>query len=166
MGAVRLTWVLSAAAALSLAAAAVRGDDTPPAHNSSTETEPAIYGQSLMTSAEVDAYRERLSSISSGQERESFLRQHRGRMDERARARDVPLQEAALAEPEEEIFGRELMSGQEIEAYRERLRDASPSEREHFLREHRDLMIERARARTAELPPVGSGPSDGHRPPQ
>jgi hypothetical protein len=64
----------------------------------------------------------------------------------------VPVVSSA-AEPEEPIYGRQLMSQQERREYREQMRSAkSWEEREQLRREHHERMRERARAKGIALP--------------
>jgi hypothetical protein len=66
----------------------------------------------------------------------------------------------------DDIYGRELMTAQELEDYRERMVGTTDAERDRLVREHRERMSARARERDAQRPAVGSGPSEGHSPPQ
>ena len=72
----------------------------------------------------------------------------------------VPVVSSA-AEPEEPIYGRQLMTQQERREYHEQMRSAkSWEEREQFRREHHQRMRERARAKGVTLPdpPPARGP--------
>lgn len=65
------------------------------------------------------------------------------------------------AEPEEPIYGRQLMTQQERREYREQMRSAkSWEEREQLRRAHHERMRERARAKGVPLsdPPPARGP--------
>jgi len=156
---------LALVASLSIAGSSLQAEQTQPGESSPAATESEIYGRPLMTPDEVDEYHAKLASNLSAEEREIFIHQHRERMEQRARERGVTLPGMTIT-PDEPIYGQELMSPQEIEAYRQHLRDSSESERESFVRKHREQMSKRARERSAQLPPVGSGPSDGHHPPK
>jgi hypothetical protein len=73
---------------------------------------------------------------------------------------------SSAAEPEEPIYGRQLMTQQERRDYREQMRSAkSWEEREQLRREHHERMRERARAKGAALPDPppahGSGVAPG-----
>ena len=64
----------------------------------------------------------------------------------------VPVVSSA-AEPEEPIYGRQLMTQQERREHREQMRSAkSWEEREQLRREHHERMRERARAKGIALP--------------
>ena len=68
----------------------------------------------------------------------------------------------SAAEPEEPIYGRQLMTQQERREHREQMRSAkSWEERERLRREHHERMRERARAKGIALPdpPPPRGPS-------
>lgn len=152
-------------AVFAITGSSVRAEQLQPGESSPEATEVEIYGRPLMTQEEVDAYNAQLQSNLTAEEREVFLHQHRERMAQRARERGITLP-GMTTEPEESIYGQELMSPQEIDAYRKRLRELDEDERAAFLRKHRSEMTARARERSAQPPPVGSGPSDGHRPPR
>ena len=73
---------------------------------------------------------------------------------------------SSAAEPEEPIYGRQLMTQHERRDYREQMRSAkSWEEREQLRREHHERMRERARAKGAALPDPppahGSGVAPG-----
>jgi len=159
-----LSLCLVLGAAFSLAGSNLRAEQTQPGVSSPEATETQIYGRPLMTQREVDAYNAQLAANLTAEEREVFVHQHRERMDQRARERGITLP-GMTTDPEQRIYGQELMSPQEIARFRKRLRALDADERESFLRKHRSQMTARARERTASVPPVGSGPSDGHRPP-
>jgi hypothetical protein len=134
--------------------------ETPPSA-SDVAAEP-IYGRPLMSQEEIDRYQEELAELSL-EERPKFLREHRAKMDERARS--LGLTSPSGVAEEGEIYGKELMTPQEIDAYRKRFHETTGSERTAFLREHRERMDARMRERDAQLPAVGSAPSEGHDPP-
>ena len=59
----------------------------------------------------------------------------------------------AVAAPDEPVFGREMMSVEERNEFRERMRAAkSDTEREKLRAEHHQKMLERARERGVTLP--------------
>lgn len=142
-----------------------RAEQLPPGTSTPEMTEAEIYGRPLMSQEEVEAYRAQLAGDLTAEEREVFIHQHRERMAQRARERGITLP-GMTTEPEEPIYGQELMSPQEIDEYRKRVRELDARERESFVRKHRDEITARARERGAEGPPVGSGPSEGHHPPR
>ena len=51
-----------------------------------------IYGGNLMTEQERNAYRERLQSMKTEQERDAFMAQHRQQMQQRSQERNVPIE--------------------------------------------------------------------------
>lgn len=56
--------------------------------------------------------------------------------------------------PEEQIFGHQLMTEQEIRVYRQHLQGLDGAERQAFLEAHRELMYERAARRGVVLEDV------------
>lgn len=77
------------------------------------------------------------------------------------------LREEVRKEARERIFGSRLMTPQERNEYRSRMRELrTHREREEFRREHHARMLERARERGLQLadePPAGGGPRQGSR---
>jgi hypothetical protein len=68
----------------------------------------------------------------------------------------------SAAEPEEPIYGRQLMTQQERREHREQLRSAkSWEEREQLRHEHHERMQERARAKGIALPDPPPARSSG-----
>lgn len=71
---------------------------------------------------------------------------------------------ATAPAPDEPVFGRQLMTEQEMAAHRARMSAAkSPEEREKIRQEHHQQMVERAKQRGITLPeqPMGPGPGRG-----
>jgi hypothetical protein len=107
-----------------------------------------IYGAELMTEQEQQQYREQLSGLK-GEERARFRKEHRQRMQERARERGV----AVPSGPAPGATGRHLMTEEEREAHRQEMRSkTSAEERERARKEHHEQMKERAREQGIELP--------------
>ncbi|OOG26472.1 hypothetical protein B1C78_04755 [Thioalkalivibrio denitrificans] len=71
---------------------------------------------------------------------------------------------------EEEVYGRELMTRDEIREHRQNMRSLRGEEREAYLQEHRERMTQRAQERGVDLPdtprgrPEGAGPDRGYGP--
>jgi hypothetical protein len=97
-----------------------------------------IYGAELMTRQERNEYRDQIRDMQTIQEWARFKAEHQARMMARAREQNVD-----LAPP---LYGQQLMTDQERERLRERLREAeSEQARQGILAEHRQMMQERAR---------------------
>lgn len=71
---------------------------------------------------------------------------------------------------EEEIYGRQLMSREEIREHQQMMRTLEGEEREIYRREHHERMVKRAKERGVQLPdppngrPAGAGPERGYGP--
>lgn len=97
-----------------------------------------IYGSQLMTRQERRDYRNRIGEMNTVQEWARFRAQHQAEMQSRARDHGVDL--------EPPYYGQQLMTDQERERLRERLRNAtSEQERGRIRTESRQQMQERAR---------------------
>jgi hypothetical protein len=65
--------------------------------------------------------------------------------------------------PEEPVFGRQMMTEQEMAAHHARMRAAkTPEEREQVRQAHHQQMVERAKQRGITLPEQPMGPGPGH----
>lgn len=107
-----------------------------------------IYGSDLMTRQERREYQNRIREMETVQEWARYRAAHQARMLERARE-----QGADLAAP---FYGQQLMTDQEREQLRERLRDASSEQvRERIRAESREQMQERAREHQVPLSELG-----------
>jgi hypothetical protein len=80
---------------------------------------------------------------------------------------------AAQAQVEEEVFGRQLMTQQEIQEHQRNMRTLQGGEREAYRQSHHERMLERARERGVELQesrgngagrPEGAGRDRGYGP--
>lgn len=102
-----------------------------------------IYGHEFMTAKECNQYRHQLGSADTPDAQQKFQAQHEEMMQKRALDQGGDL----VPPGQEPVYGGELMTVQERNRYRERLRwlDAG-DEREKLLARHRDRMDERARA--------------------
>ena len=107
-----------------------------------------IYGHELMSRDELDQYRIELRKHASADERKQFQHEHEERMRERA-----ALQHQDLVPPGQgPIYGGNLMSVEERNEYRERLRlIESDEERARFKAQHREEMQKRAQALQIEI---------------
>lgn len=102
-----------------------------------------IYGGELMTAEERNQYRKQLKSSKSAKAREQLQAQHEKRMQERALEQGKDL----VPPGQGKIYGGELMSVQERNAYRERLRLYDTEEGvQKFQAQHREEMQKRAAA--------------------
>lgn len=71
------------------------------------------------------------------------------------------------AQQSDEVFGRELMTQQELREHRQTMQNLnSGAERQQYLQRHRELMLERARERGVDLRQGnGRGPGMGNNQP-
>jgi hypothetical protein len=96
-----------------------------------------IFGSELMTRQERREYRNRIGEMETVQEWARYRAEHQERMMARAEEQGVDLPAP--------FYGQQLMTDQEREQLRERLREAaSEQERERIRSEHREQMRERA----------------------
>lgn len=84
--------VMAAAVLLGLALVAPSGNAQTPQQERS-QVRQQIYGRQLMTRAEIQAYRAKMRSLKTEQERRAFREEHHRRMQERARERGIKLPE-------------------------------------------------------------------------
>lgn len=68
---------------------------------------------------------------------------------------------ALLRAQEEEIYGRQLMTQEEIREHRRSMQELRGEEREAYRQQHHERMTERARERGVELPDTPRGPGAG-----
>lgn len=107
-----------------------------------------IYGSALMTEQERNQYRKQLSQQESVQARERFQTQHEEKMQQRAMEQGKDL----VPPGQGPVYGGELMTVQERNAYREQLwRMETKEEREKFMTQHREKIQERAKAIDTEV---------------
>lgn len=107
-----------------------------------------IYGSELMSAAERDRYREQLGMQTSDAAREQFQLQHEQAMQRRAREQGKDL----VPPGQGPVYGGELMTVQERNAYREQLRHIdSDEERASFEARHREKMDQRAIALNLDI---------------
>lgn len=102
-----------------------------------------IYGHEFMTTEECQQYRHRLGNLDTSEARRKFQAQHEEMMRKRALVQGEDL----IPPGQGPVYGGELMTVQERNRYRERLRwfDAGKA-RQQLLVSHRHRMDERARA--------------------
>ena len=150
-----------------------------------------VYGWQLMTPTERDAYRTQMRSMKTSQERETLRLQHHEQMQKRAAERgvtlpDVPVRRGGGMGPgsmpmsqvqrdtmrqnrvtnRSQIYGWQLMTPTERDAYRTQMRSMKTSpERETLRLQHHEQMQKRAAERGVTLPDVpvrrGGGMSPG-----
>lgn len=70
----------------------------PPATRPAAQDDPPIYGRQLMSEAEQRAYRQKMRTATSAEEREQIRAQHHRQMQERAQARGVTLPDTPPAQ--------------------------------------------------------------------
>lgn len=107
-----------------------------------------IYGGELMSAAERERYREQFQMQASDSAREQFQLQHERAMQRRAREQGRDL----VPPGQGSVYGGELMTVQERNAYREQLRHiVSDEERARFEARHREKMDQRAMALNLDI---------------
>jgi hypothetical protein len=105
------------------------------------ERDEQIYGHELMTSKELNQYREQMQKMQSTKAREQYKAQHEDKMRERARQQNKDL----VPPGQGPMYRGDLMSVQERNEYREQLRIIEAEEqRARFLARHREKMDQRA----------------------
>ncbi|HSP01468.1 MAG TPA: hypothetical protein VLN90_08415, partial [Thioalkalivibrio sp.] len=62
---------------------------------------------------------------------------------------------------EDEVFGRQLMTQQEIQEHQRQMRNLQGGEREAYRQEHHERMLERAREHGVDLPDEPRGDGSG-----
>lgn len=140
-----------------------------------------VYGRQLMTQEEAQQYRERMRNADTAEERARIRAEHHQNMQARAREQGVelaPMGERRGMGPGSRtdqgmgqgagMYGQQLMTQQEMQQYRERMRNADTAEERARIRaEHRQDMQARARQQGVELPDpaqqrgMGSGMGKG-----
>jgi hypothetical protein len=154
---------LAAAAGLGAAALPATAQQSPGATPPQAQPQ-RPYANPLMTPAERDAYRKQMQEATTPEERTKIRDAHRAEMQKRAEAEGITLQGRG-GEPR--LYGADLMTPEERNAYIEKLRDAkTPEERLKLRDEHRAEMQNRAREKGVSLPEPGSpgtakGPGPG-----
>jgi hypothetical protein len=104
-----------------------------------------------MSAAERDRYREELGMQTSNAARERYQLQHEQAMQQRAREQGKDL----VPPGQGPVYGGELMTVQERNAYREQLRHiGSDEERASFEARHREKMDQRAMALNLDIEDV------------
>ena len=107
-----------------------------------------IYGHELMSREELNRYRIELSKQGTAEARERFQYEHEEHMRERAEHQGRDL----VPPGQGPIYGGNLMSVEERNEYRERLRMIkSEEERTRFETQHREEMQKRAQALQTEI---------------
>ena len=101
-----------------------------------------IYGNGLMTKQERNQYRKEIHAASSTEERDRLRMQHQKEMQKRAKTQNKTLKNTS----EGPIYGGSMLSTEERNQYRERLRLMdSEKEKNKFLAQHKERMRERAK---------------------
>jgi hypothetical protein len=149
--------LVAAAAASVLGAAALPAAAQQAPAPAPQQTQPQRpYANALMTQEERDAYRKQLQDAKTPEERTKIRDAHRAEMQKRAAAQGLTLQ-GRSGQPR--MYGSDLMTPQEREAYIEKLRSAKTQDERLKLRdEHRAEMQKRAKEQGVTLPePRGPG---------
>ena len=107
-----------------------------------------IYGSELMTEQERNQYRQRLQAAASAEQQAQVRAEHRQQMLERANQQGLDL----VPPGQGPVYGGALMTVQERNEYRERLRLMEPGqEKEAFMAKHREEMRTRAAEQGTQL---------------
>ena len=102
-----------------------------------------IYGHELMSADEIAVYRQQLGRRTAPADRDRFQRAH----EERMRARAMEQSRDLVPPGQGPIYGGQLMSVEERNEYRERLRNMrSEAQRVQFEAQHREEIRKRAKA--------------------
>ena len=155
------TLVAAAAAALLGAAALPAAAQQPPAAAPKQGQPQRPYAYQLMTPEERDAFRKQMEEAKTPEERAKIRDAQRAEMQKRAEAQGITLQGRG-GEPR--IYGGELMTPEERNAYAEKMRNAKTQDERLKLRdEHRAEMQKRAKDKGVTLPEprgpyAGKGP--------
>jgi hypothetical protein len=165
----RPTLVAAVAAALLGAATLNAVAQQPPAAAPKQGQPQRPYAYQLMTPDERDAYRKQMEAAQTPEERAKIRDAHRAEMQKRAQAQGITL-EGRGGEPR--IYGGELMTPEERNAYAEKMRNAKTQDERLKLRdEHRAEMQKRAKEKGVTLPEprgplaaTGPGPGPGGQP--
>jgi len=152
----RQTLVAVAAAAVLGAATLPATAQQPPAATPQQTQPQRPYANQLMTQEERDAYRKQMQDAKTPEERTKIRDAHRAEMQKRAQAQGLTLQ-GRSGQPR--MYGADLMTPQERDAYIEKMRSAKTQDERLKLRdEHRAEMQKRARDQGVPLPePRGPG---------
>ena len=160
---IRRTLLATAIAlATGIATLPAAAQQTPPAAPSAQAQRP--YANALMTQEERDAYRKQMQDAKTPEERTKIRNAHRAEMQKRAEAQGLTLQ-GRSGQPR--MYGSDLMTPQEREAYLEKLRSAKTQDERLKLRdEHRAEMQKRAKEQGVTLPEprgprAGTSPGTG-----
>lgn len=157
----RLFLAAAAAAALLGAAAPPAAAQQSPGKAPQQSQPPRPYANALMTQEERDAYRKQMQDAKTPEERTKIRDSHRAEMQKRAEAQGLTLQ-GRSGQPR--MYGSDLMTPQERDAYIEKMRSAKTQDERLKLRdEHRAEMQKRARDQGVPLPEP-RGPRAGKAP--
>lgn len=125
-----------------------------------------VRGSQLITRKEREAFRNKMRSASSAEERQQIQQEQHERMRLRAKERGVslsglpPAEGELKAQKQDRFHGRQLMTQQEREAFRNNMRSASSAEeRQKIQQEHHERMKLRAKDRGLSMP--NNPPADG-----
>jgi hypothetical protein len=157
--------LIAAGAAVLLGAATLPATaQQPPAAPPKQAQPERPYASQLMTQEERDAFRKQMQEAKTPEERAKIRDAHRAEMQKRAGAQGFTLQ-GRSGQPR--MYGADLMTPQERDAYIEKMRAAkTPEERLKLRDEHRAEMQKRAQERGITLPePRGPGAGNAARPP-
>ncbi len=113
-----------------------------------------IYGYQLMTEEERATFRTQMQNAATDEERQQIRLQHRERMLERAKAQGVTLTDPPAITPGDEVvFGGQMMTMEERLQFRTQMQNAATDEERQQIRlQHREQMLERAKAQGITLP--------------
>lgn len=142
---------VAAATILGAAAPPAIAQQSPPPGAAPQQPQPQRpYANQLMTQEERDAYRKQMQDAKTPEERTKIRDAHRAEMQKRAQAQGLTLQGRG-GQPR--MYGADLMTPQERDAYIEKMRSAKTQDERLKLRdEHRAEMQKRARDQGVPLP--------------
>jgi hypothetical protein len=153
---------VAAAAVLGAAALPATAQQSPPSGATPQQAQPQRpYANQLMTQEERDAFRKQMQDAQTPEARTKIRDTHRAEMQKRAAAQGLTLQ-GRSGQPR--MYGSDLMTPQERDAYIEKLRSAKTQDERLKLRDaHRAEMQKRAKDTGVTLPEprdpgAGKGP--------
>lgn len=150
---------IAVAGAFGLLAAAQPGlAQTAPAQKAAPAEAP-VYGYQMMTPAERDEFRQKMAAAKTAEERGKLRDEHHAQMIKRAEEQGVTLM-GRRGDPQ--LYGQQLMTPDERNAYMEKMRAATTREERIKLRnEHRAEMQQRAKEKGITLPESRMGMNMG-----
>lgn len=115
--------------------------------------EQPVFGGRMMTNEEQMRFRTQMQNATTDEERQQIRLQHREQMLERAKAQGVTLSDPPAITPGDEVvFGGQMMTMEERLQFRTQMQNATTDEERQQIRlQHREQMLERAKAQGVTL---------------